>query len=162
MWQVDVMRISRLLISAVAIFGLGACSDSSAADTTTTTTVAVTTTTAAAPDCSQDALDGAVGERDTFVMGCVAGWTALQPKSIECGEHCDAFIYKWDQAKWNLTMKCSLYSLLSETGGCNGMAGQIPDGNYTATISEFPPKAVACELWKESFADPNELKAFCA
>lgn len=156
------MKISRLLISAIAIIGLSACSSSSAADETTTTTVAATTTIEATPDCSQDALDAAVGERETYVMGCIDGWTALQPRSWECGEHCYAFIYKWDQAKWNLTMKCSLYSLLSETGGCYGMSGQIPDGTYTDTIAEFPPKAVACDLWKESFADPEEARAFCA
>ncbi len=156
------MKISRLLISAVAVLSLGACSSSSAADTTTTTTVPETTTTVALPDCSQDAMDAAVGERETYVMGCVAGWAALQPRSWECGEHCWGFIYKWDQAKWNLTMKCSLYSLLSDSGGCTGMTGQISDGNYTDTIAEFPPKAVACELWKDSFVDPSETKVFCA
>jgi hypothetical protein len=155
------MRIFRLLISAVAIVGLSACSSSSTADETTTT-VAVTTTTEATPDCSQDALDAAVGERETYVAGCVAGWAALTPRSWECGEHCFAFIYKWEQAKWNLTMKCSLYSVLSADGYCTGMTGQIPDGNYTDAIAEFPPKAVACELWKDSFVDPKESKAFCA
>ena len=149
------------MIASIA-FGLTACAPSSSADPTTTTTLAPTTTAVAAPDCSQDALDAAVGERETYVMGCVGGWTALQPRSWECGEHCWGFIYKWDQAKWNLRLKCDLYSVLSETGGCYGMSGQINDGTYTDTIAEFPPKAVACELWKESFAEESERRALCA
>ena len=153
------MKIFRVVIIAGAIAGLSACSSASTVDTSSTT-VAPTTIAVAPADCSQDAMDGAVGERRTYVMGCVADWAALQPQSWECGEHCYAFIYKWDQAKWNLRMKCDLYSHLSADGGCYGMTGQINDGNYTESIAEFPPKAVVCELWKESFAD--ETKTFCA
>lgn len=149
------MKIFRALLVTTVVISLSSCASSSA-DTATTTTAAPTTTTQAPADCSQDALDGAVGERETYVMGCAAGWAALQPRSWECGEHCYAFIYKWDQAKWNLTMKCSLYSPLSADGGCQGMTGQITDANYTDSIAEFPPKAVACDLWKQSFADPTE------
>jgi ABC-type transport system substrate-binding protein len=161
MWQVENMKISRLLVSAVAILSLGACSSSSSADTTTTTTLAPTTTTIALPDCSQDALDAAVGERETYILGCSSNWAALQPRSWECGEHCYAFIYKWDQAKWNLALKCDQYSALSADGYCTGMTGQIRDANYTENIVEFPTKDVACQIWAKSVYQEIEKNTGC-
>ena len=155
------MKIFKVLLIATAVVGMSACAPSSSADTTTTTTMPPTTTTVAPPDCSQDALDGAVGERDTYVLGCAGGWTALQPKSWECGEHCYAFIYKWDQAKWNLAMKCDQYSALSTEGYCTGMTGQILDGTYTETIAEFPPQDVVCQVWAKSVYQEFEKNTGC-
>ena len=151
------MKVLRLVIIVTAITGLTSCS--SADSTTPETTVAATpTTTVAAPDCSQSALDAAGGEK-VYPLGCSSNWAALQLSSQECGEHCYAFIYTWEQAKWNLAMKCSLYSPLSAEGSCQGMTGQISDANYTNSVTEFPPTDVACELWKDSFVDPESNKA---
>jgi len=150
------MKVLRLIIIAAAISGLASCSSADSA--TPATTVAATTTTTTAPDCSPAALEATVGEK-TYTLGCTSNWAALQPSSWECGEHCYGFIYKWDQAKWNLAMKCSLYSPLSAEGSCQGMTGQISDANYTDGVTEFPPTAVACELWKESFVDPESNTA---
>ena len=150
------MKVLRIIIIATAIAGLASCGS---ADTAMTTTVAATTTTTvAAPDCSQSALDAAAGEK-VYQLGCSSNWAALQLSSQECGEHCYGFIYKWDQAKWNLAMKCSLYSPLSVEGSCQGMTGQISYANYTNSVTEFPPTDVACELWKDSFVDPESNKA---
>ena len=149
------MKVLRLIIVTTAITGLASCG--SADKATTTTVAATTTTTAAAPDCSQSALDAAGGEK-VYPLGCSSNWAALELSSQECGEHCYGFIYKWDQSKWNLAMKCSLYSPLSAEGSCQGMTGQISDANYTNSVTEFPPTDVACELWKDSFVDPESIK----
>lgn len=144
------------------IVSMSACSSSSATETTTTTTIAPTTTTAAAPDCSQQALDAAVEERETYVIGCDSGWAALQPRSWVCGEHCYAFIYKWDQAKWNLAIKCDQYSALSSEGFCTGMTGRIQDSNYTEAVAEFPPNEVVCQIWAKSIYAEIEKDPKCA
>jgi hypothetical protein len=156
------MKFSRLVLIVTSIAAFSSCSSSDVATTSTSTTTAATTTTASIPDCSQYALDAAAGERDSYVLGCASNWAAIQPESWICGEHCYAFIYKWDQGKWNLTMKCDQYSALSPDGYCQGMTGEISEGNYTPTISEYPPSDVACQIWAKSPFAEFEKNTQCA
>ena len=153
------MRNLRLMIAVPALLLITACGASSSSDSTTDEPS--TTTTVLAPDCSQEALDAAAGEPDTYVLGCSSNWAALQPESWECGEHCWAFIFKWDQSKWNLVAKCSQYSPLSADGSCSGMTGQITDGNYVQTV-EYPPADVSCQIWANSLYGGSGEEPGCA
>lgn len=152
------MKLVRLLISISSIVALYACAGASSQTSSTTLPA---TTTAVAPDCSEAALSAAAGEADTYVLGCSSNWAALQPRSWECGEHCWAFIFKWDQAKWNLVAKCSQYSALSEDGYCLGMTGQIMDDNYVQNV-EYPPADVSCRIWANSLYRETDEDTACA
>ncbi len=155
------MKVLRLIIIATAITGLASCSSADSA-TPATTVAATTTTTVVAPDCSQSALDAAGGEK-VYPLGCSSNWAALQLSSQECGEHCYAFIYKWDQAKWNLAMKCSQYSPLSAAGSCEGMTGKTSDANYSGMATEFPSEDAVCDIWAKSlYGSEPDFKKACA
>ena len=156
------MKTLRTFIVGIAFIGLSACGSSSNANDTSAITVPATTTTVSKADCSYEALDAAVGEKDSYILGCVSNWAAVQPNSWECGEHCYGFIYKWEQENWSLKMKCSQYSHILEEGTCTGMIGQISEGNYTSTIAEMPPKEVACQIWARAIVDPVAVNQYCS
>ena len=155
------MNILRKFVFVSLMIALTSCSESGNTMSTTTVPTYVPTTTVSAPDCSQPALERTVGEK-TYVLGCSADWAALQPFSWECGEHCFAFIYKWEQTKWSLKMKCDQYQTLSIEGWCEGMQGDISDGNYTGSVAEFPPNDIACQIWVKSMYAEYEKKTSCS
>lgn len=138
------MKPTRLFVSILSILAITACGGG--ISKTSSTTLPATTTTVA-PDCSETALSAAAGEA-TYVIGCAEGWAGVQLRSYECGEHCYGYIYKWDEAKWNLLGMCSQYSLiLPEDNSCQGMSGLPKDRSFSGQMVAFPPKEVACQIW---------------
>jgi hypothetical protein len=154
------MKVLRILLAVSAIASLTACGGSTAKQSTSS--VAETSAPLATPDCSQEALDATSGRKGTYVLGCSGNWAAVESPYIdECTEHCFAFIYKWDQAKWNLTMKCDQYSTLSAEGFCMGLTGEMQNAEYIDTIAEFPPQDVACQIFPPNRSDFNVAITGC-
>lgn len=153
------MKVLRILLAITAITSLAACGSSSANQSTST--VAETSTSLATPDCSQKALDATTGQGGTYIVGCAENWAAVEAGSGECNEHCFAFIFKWDEAKWNLKMKCDQYSTLSEDGFCMGMTGEFQNAQDISTIAEYPPADVACQIWPANRSTYNVSATGC-
>ncbi len=149
--------------STFVVFGallLTACGNSTSTESSTSAIPAVTTI--ESPDCSLAALENAIGE-PTYIVGCTGEWAALQPKSLECGEHCFGYVYKWSNSEWNLLGKCSQYSLLlPEDNSCEGMSGMPVDQTFTGQpMSEFPPKEISCEIWDAHGFEENLAATGC-
>jgi hypothetical protein len=150
------MKLLRILLAVGAITCLAACGNSSANQSTST--VAETSLPQAPADCSEKTLD-ALGGR--VILGCTGNWAAIEAPALDCTEHCFAFIFKWDGAKWNLKMRCDQYSTLYGSGFCSGMTGNAQDAQYTDTIEEFPPLSVSCELWPPNRYSFNVSETGC-
>lgn len=143
---------------AAAVAGLASCGASSTAVTSTT----VTTTTVAAPDCSKAAIELGVGEPTSY-FECSGEWAAIMPDSYTavCNE-CEAvWLYKWEAGAWNLKGSGSQYSTLTPNSGFGGMTGLLRDRIYTDSMTEYPPKEVACELWSVNRYPENVAETGC-
>jgi hypothetical protein len=156
------MNLRTSVIAMCSALLLAACGNSATSETTTTIPT-TTTTTIASPDCSMPALETAIGE-PTYIVGCSGEWAALQPKSLECGEHCFGFVYKWENSQWSLLGKCSQFSLiLPEDNWCEGMSGKPLDQTFTGQpMSEFPPKEISCEIWDAHRFEENLAITGCS
>jgi hypothetical protein len=151
------MKVLGVLVLAAAVAGLASCGASSTAVTSTT----VTTTTVAAPDCSKAAIELGVGE-PTDYFDCSGEWAGIMPDSYAAGcNECESvWLYKWEAGEWNLKGVGNQYSTLTPNSVA-GMTGLLKDKIYTDTMTEFPSKEVACELWPTNRYLENVAETGC-
>jgi hypothetical protein len=137
------MKILRILILTTAIAGLASCGGSGTADTATT----ITTVAVAAPDCSQAAIELGVGE-PTGYFECSGEWAGIMPADYAAGcNECESvWLYKWEAGAWNLKGVSNQYYPLTPNSVL-GMTGLLKDRTYTGSMTEFPSKEAACQLW---------------
>lgn len=139
------MKLHRLGIVVLSLV-LVACGT---AEQSSETTAATTTVSTLPVDCSKPAIEAAVGESISN-FNCAGEWTAIQPDSYvgDCLDCESVWIYKWQDAKWNLMGRCNQYvPLVKSEMPCSPMAGWLNDGDYIDTMADFPEADIACELW---------------
>jgi hypothetical protein len=158
MWQYLAMKVLRILILTAAVAGLASCGASSTSDTADTST---TVTTVAAPDCSKAAIELGVGEPTSY-FECSGEWAGIMPASYadDCNECESVWLYKWEAGAWNLKGVGNQYSTLTPNSVA-GMTGLLKNKIYTDTMTEFPPKEVACELWPTNRYPENVAETGC-
>ena len=136
-----------------------ACSGNKS-ETSATTTEPTTTTIAA--DCTDAAVERAMGEPG--IVNCHRGWAAVQPSSYagSCSECESVWLYEWEDNDWNLRARCNQFVPLmgKETSSCTPLSGDIQAPVETSTL-EVPPTDVACVIWHENTQLRNIAQTGC-
>jgi hypothetical protein len=138
------MKFQRIVVTALSILLVACGGPSQSSDTSLATPTSIEQL-----KCSQMAIEAAVGQ-STSLFNCVGEWAAVQPVSYvrDCTECESVWLYKWDDAKWNLVGRCNQYVLLVESESpCSPMSGWINDDNYIDAMADFPSRDVACDIW---------------